>query len=78
MPATFPVRVHLAPGGRPGDRARDEELEVPEGWTLRDILRKLSVPVEGCALWWNGEPVPSDLPVASAGELEVVPTFSGG
>ncbi len=69
------IRVVFS-SGRPG--REPETLQVPEGTSLREVLRKLALPVEGCALFWGGESVPSDLRLEQSGELEVVSTFSGG
>ncbi len=69
------VRVVFGPGcgGRP-----ETDLAVPPGTSLRNLLPGLGLFVEGTALWWDGEPVPSDFRVTRSGRLEVVGTFSGG
>jgi sulfur carrier protein ThiS len=69
------IRVVFGPGCG-GRSALD--LLVTRGTPLRALLPELGVFVEGTALWWDGEPVPSDFPVTQRGRLEVVGTFSGG
>ncbi len=69
------VRVVFGPGcgGHP-----ETDLSVKRGTSLRTLLPSLGLFVEGTALWWDGEPVPSDFPVTRNGRLEIVGTFSGG
>jgi sulfur carrier protein ThiS len=62
-------------GGSPSFSKR---MSLPRGTSLRIILRQLDLYVEGCALWWEGEPVPSDFSIPGPGKLEIVRTFSGG
>jgi sulfur carrier protein ThiS len=69
------LRVRVTGAPRP---VPPRTITVPRGSSLRDVLRQLSMPVEGSALWLDGEPVPSDRPVERSGELEIVSTFSGG
>lgn len=72
-----PVDVRVRVSGSPR-KVEPQTLRVALGTSLRTLLHQLGLPVEGSALWWNGEPVPSDTPVERSGELEVVSTFSGG
>ena len=74
-PGELHVRVVFGPGW--GSRP-ETELAVQRGTSLRSLLRGLGLFVEGTALWWDGEPVPSDFPVTRSGRLEIVGTFSGG
>ena len=74
-PRELRVRVVFGPGC--GGRT-SLDLSVRMGTTLRALLPALGLFVEGTALWWDGEPVPSDLPVTRNGTLEIVGTFSGG
>ena len=53
-------------------------LSVSPGTPMKALLRTLGLPPEGTVLFWNGEPVPSDLPVPGPGDLEIVRSFSGG
>ncbi|MDE1822106.1 MAG: hypothetical protein KGJ23_15780 [Euryarchaeota archaeon] len=69
------VRVVFASGIR---SRSPETLRVEAGTSLRVLLHQLGLPVEGCALFWEGESVPTDQPLERSGELEVVSTFSGG
>lgn len=74
---TSELTLHVVfSAGRPG--RPPETLLVPLGTSLREVLHRLSLPVEGCALFWDGASVPSDLRLERSGELEVVSTFSGG
>lgn len=53
-------------------------VAVAPGTSARALLHQLQLPVEGCGLWWEGEPVPSDFEFLADGTLEIVRTFSGG
>ena len=68
------VKVTIFGGSPPSTK----EMSLPPGTPLRTILKELGLLVEGCALWWEGEPVPSDFKLPGAGTLEIVRTFSGG
>lgn len=61
-----------------GDRSPLRMVTLRRGARLRDLLTELNLHVEGCALWWEGEPVPSDFVPPGPGTLEIVHTFSGG
>ena len=61
-----------------GNPASDRKLSLARGTPLRSILRDLGMFAEGTALWWDGEPVPSDFPIPGPGTRDIVSTFSGG
>jgi len=61
-----------------GSPAQDRKLSLARGTLLKSILKELGLFAEGTALWWDGEPVPSDFPVPGPGTLDIVSTFSGG
>ncbi len=72
---TVEVRLIFASGfeGR-----EPTSVSVSPGSPLKALLQTLGLPPEGTVLFWNGEPVPSDLPVPGPGDLEIVRSFSGG
>ncbi|HXQ93620.1 MAG TPA: MoaD/ThiS family protein [Thermoplasmata archaeon] len=51
---------------------------VPNGTSVRALLRQLGHPPEGSAVLVGGVSVPLDTPIDSPMRLVVVPTFSGG
>jgi len=53
-------------------------LEVASGTTVRQLLRSIGQPIEGCAVLDGERPVPSDEPLVGPRRLTIVPTFSGG
>jgi sulfur carrier protein ThiS len=53
-------------------------ITVPAESTVRSVLRRLALPVEGSAVLVGDVPIPSDAPVPRNARLVVVPTFSGG
>lgn len=69
-----PLRILV----KDGDRTPPRTIDLVRGAKLRDLLAQLGLHVEGCALWWEGEPVPSDFVPTGPGTLEIVHTFSGG
>lgn len=73
-PPTVRIEFEIARAGRNVTRL----VEVPAGSTLRVALRSIGQPAEGCAVLQGDQPVPLDLPLATAGRFTVVPTFSGG
>ena len=75
MTETVEVRVRVTGGA---GKVPSQTLRVEAGTSFRALLHLLGLPLEGSALWWEGEPVPSDARVPRGGELEVVSTFSGG
>jgi len=61
-----------------GSTAPDRRLSLAKGTPLKSVLKDLGLFTEGSALWWDGEPVPSDFPIPGPGTLDIVSTFSGG
>ena len=53
-------------------------VAVEEGTLVRELLRQIGQPSEGCAVLVDGVSVPRDLPLRTPTRLTVVPTFSGG
>ncbi len=71
------VEVRLKVHGH-GSRPFPPSISVPVGTTVREVIRGLDLSPEGHSSWWDGEPVPLDLPLLERGFLELVGTFSGG
>ena len=68
------VRLETARGGTSTVRT----VPVATGTLLRDVLRSIGQPPEGCAVLRGDRPVPLDLPITEATTFLIVPTFSGG
>jgi len=73
-PAIVRVELETARAGRSEHRV----LEVASGTTVRQLLRSIGQPIEGCAVLDGERPVPSDEPLVGPRRLTIVPTFSGG
>jgi sulfur carrier protein ThiS len=71
---SFPVELELAQGRSVEPRS----LAFPLGSLVRDAVRALGETPEGCAVLWEGRPLPLDEPLRPGMRLTVVPTFSGG
>ena len=71
------VEVRLKVHGH-GSQPFPSSISVPAGTTVREVIRGLGLSPEGHSSWWEGEPVPLDLPLGKKGLLELVGTFSGG
>jgi sulfur carrier protein ThiS len=72
--ARLPLVVELT---RASTVAR-RRLTVATGTTVKDVLRNLGEPPEGCAVMIDSVPVPLDTPLDRPTRLVVVSTFSGG
>jgi len=59
-------------------RITRRRLRVASGVTVKELLRRVGEPPEGCAVLIDGVPVPLDLPLDRSSRLVVIPTFSGG
>ena len=73
-PASVCVELEAARAGRSDVRV----VRVAPGTTVRELLRSIGQPVEGCAVLDGERPVPSDEPLVAPRRLTIVPTFSGG
>ena len=77
------IEVHLfanlADYGPPGARGGAARVELPEGATVRDLLRRLRIPDEGPRLFLvNGRDVDSGATLRSGDVVDVLPPLVGG
>lgn len=70
--------LHVALEVLRGGRSEVRNVDLPAGAIVRDALRALGRPAEGCAVLDGPTPIPLDAPLADGQRLTVVPTFSGG
>ncbi len=86
VPEALPLSASPAPSGirvevsvaRGRSNAPPSVHWVPNGTSVRALLRQLGHPPEGSAVLVGGVSVPLDTPIDSPMRLVVVPTFSGG
>ncbi len=73
-PSPVDVEVEIARAGR-----SEVRREVVAGGTrVRDLLRRIGLAPEGCAVLVGDVSIPLDSPLERPVHLVVVPTFSGG
>jgi sulfur carrier protein ThiS len=72
------LQSYLADQYAPGDEAKFS-LEVPDGATVADILRKLSVPMEQAAVLTLGdEAVQTTQTLKEGDRVTIIPPVAGG
>lgn len=69
------VRVFVARVPSPNE---ETALDLPEGATVADALRRLALPLDGVVVIRRDVPIPGDAPLAKGDKLRVVNVFSGG
>jgi len=69
------VRVHVARVPRPNV---EQTLDVRDGATVQDVLRKMNVALDAVVVIRDDQPVPVDAPVREGERLRVLTVFSGG
>ncbi len=70
----IPVDLEVTRAGR----SIDHHLELPGGTRVRDALRRIDLPPEGCLVLDDGRSLPLDAPLDRPRRLQIVPTHSGG
>jgi molybdopterin converting factor small subunit len=74
------VKVKLFAQYRDG-RFREEEMELPEGTTVAELIEKLELPVEKLPigiLLMNGRHVTPETPLEEGVTLSIFPKIGGG
>lgn len=69
------MQVHVTRVPRPNTT---QPVEVREGATVAEVLRRIQVPVDAVVVIRGETPIPADAPVSEGDRLRVVNVFSGG
>lgn len=68
------MRVSVELKGR-GER---KEIELPEGSTVWDLLKKLEIRRETVVVFLNGRVEPEESPLKNGALVEILPVVTGG